>query len=91
MPNDDISSADPAVPLSSVPVRLSFDIGETMLTLGEMKALQVGQSFDLTRPLSSAVRLRINGALIGIGELVEIDGNIGVTIASLTASEREAK
>ena len=91
MPTDDFSSSDQTVSVNSVPVRLAFDIGERMLSLGELKALQVGQSFDLTRPLSSAVRLRVNGALIGMGELVEIDGNVGVTITSLSAPERVAK
>lgn len=90
MPTEDSESADPTVSVDSVPVRLTFDIGERTLSLGELKALQVGHSFDLKRPLSGAVRLRVNGALIGIGELVEIDGNIGVTVASLSAPARNA-
>ena len=81
----DTPNAQDAVSLDSVPVRLSFDLGERTLSLGELKALQVGQSFDLVQPLSSAVQLRVNGALIGTGELVEIDGQIGVTITELGA------
>lgn len=91
MPTEDISGADSTVYVNSVPVRLAFDLGERMMPLGELKALQVGQSFDITHPLSSAVRLRVNGALIGMGELVDIDGNIGVTITSLSATAREVE
>jgi type III secretion protein Q len=88
MPIENSTGTDQVVSMNSIPVRLTFDIGERMLSLGELKALQVGQSFDLTRPINSAVLLRVNGALVGVGELVEIDGNIGVTITSLSGAER---
>lgn len=69
--------------LDQVPFRLAFDLGERLMTLGEIKALQVGQPLALDRPLSQAVSLRVNGALVGQGELVEIDGRLGVTITAL--------
>lgn len=74
----------------SLPVRLSFDLGERSLTLGEIKALQVGQSLELSRPLDQAVHIRANGALIGSGELVEIDGRLAVSIASLAPAAKAA-
>lgn len=84
MPSDTESAAgDPTLPLDSVPVTLSFDLGERSIPLGELKALQVGQVLELDRPLSQPVRIRANGALIGTGELVEIDGRLGVTIATI--------
>ncbi|WP_263768574.1 type III secretion system cytoplasmic ring protein SctQ [Propionivibrio soli] len=73
-------------PLASIPVRVTFDLGERTLSLGELKTLQPGQTLDLGRPLGSAVSIRANGALIGHGELVEVDGRLGVTIASLAES-----
>jgi flagellar motor switch protein FliM len=60
-----------------------FDLGEIAMTLGEIQTLQVGQPLTLARPLSSAVHIRVNGALIGTGDLVEIEGELGVTVASL--------
>ncbi|HSV47684.1 MAG TPA: type III secretion system cytoplasmic ring protein SctQ [Ramlibacter sp.] len=85
MPTDteSVPQADGASALDAVPVRLQFDIGERSMTLGELKALQVGQSLELGRPLSQAVIIRANGALVGSGELVEIDGRLGVTITAL--------
>ena len=64
-------------------MRMTFDLGERLLSLGELRTLQVGQSFDLNRPLSGAVYVRVNGALIGMGDLVEIDGQVGVTLTAL--------
>jgi type III secretion protein Q len=69
--------------LDSVPVSLSFDLGEIALPLGQLGQLAVGQSFDLGRPLAGAVRVRANGALVALGELVEIDGRLGVALTQL--------
>ncbi len=69
--------------LEHLPIQVVFDVGELSLSLGELQALQVGQPLTLARPLSSAVSLRVNGALIGTGELVDIEGELGVTITSL--------
>ena len=49
----------------------------------ELGQLAVGQSFDLGRPLAGAVRVRANGALVALGELVEIDGRLGVALTQL--------
>ena len=83
--NDTAAGASPQ-PLDGVPVTLHFDLGDRSIPLGELKALQVGQVLELDRPLSQPVRIRANGALIGTGELVEIDGRLGVTIATLAAA-----
>ncbi len=69
--------------LEDLPLRVVFDLGELTLSLGELRALQVGQPLSLARPLSSAVAVRVNGALIGTGELVDIEGELGVTLTSL--------
>ncbi|HZY20517.1 MAG TPA: type III secretion system cytoplasmic ring protein SctQ [Ramlibacter sp.] len=79
-------AGDQPLAADQLPLRLAFDLGERQLTLGELRGLQVGQSIDLARPLSSAVSLRVNGALVGTGELVEIDGRLGVTITSLAGA-----
>lgn len=70
--------------MDAIPVRLTFELGERHLTLGELRMLQPGETFDLERPLADGpVIVRANGALLGTGELVEIDGRIGVTLRSL--------
>lgn len=69
--------------LDHLPLRVVFDLGELSMTLAEIQSLQVGQPLALACPLSSAVNLRVNGALIGTGELVEIEGELGVTITTL--------
>jgi len=79
-PADDSAPLD----LDAIPVRLEFDLGDRHISLADLRKLQPGEVFALDRPLADgAVHIRANGALIGTGELVEIDGRIGVTIRTL--------
>lgn len=70
--------------LDGISMRLSFDLGERMLTLGEVRQLATGHVFELGRPIRSAVHIRANGKLIGEGELVDVDGQLGVSILTLS-------
>ncbi len=73
-----------ATTFDDLPVTLSFDLGDRVLSLAELRQLQPGAVFDLQRPLQDGpVMIRANGALLGTGSLVDIDGRIGVCIASL--------
>ncbi|WP_028605256.1 type III secretion system cytoplasmic ring protein SctQ [Ottowia thiooxydans] len=78
-----------ATSLDGVPIRLSFDLGEVTLTVAEVRALQPGQAISLMRPLAGAVRIRANGAQVGEGDLVEIDGQLGVSIRALFAGNKQ--
>jgi type III secretion system YscQ/HrcQ family protein len=65
-------------------IRLSFDLGEQMLTLGELRRLRPGEIFDLQRRLDAGpVHVRANGTLVGTAELVDIDGRVGARIHTL--------
>ncbi len=76
----------PAVSIERVPLRVSFDLGDVTLTVAEALALQPGQVLALARPLTGAVRIRANGAQVGEGDLVEVDGQLGVAIRTLFAA-----
>ena len=83
------SETTPATEIASmdgVPIRISFDLGDVTLTLAQALALQPGQAITLSRPLNGPVRIRANGAVIGEGDLVQIDDQLGVSIRSLFAS-----
>jgi type III secretion protein Q len=79
------SMDEQAVDFEHVPVRLTFDIGERVITLGELEKMQPGETIALGRPLKEAVTIRANGAPIGTGVLVDIDGRLGVSVTRLHA------
>jgi type III secretion protein Q len=66
--------------LDEIDIRLSFDLGERVLTLAELRLLTAGYIFELGRDLRKSVYIRANGKIIGEGELVDIEGQTGVSV-----------
>jgi type III secretion system YscQ/HrcQ family protein len=93
-PNQGKEPAEPLVPTDSIealPLKVVFDLGDVELTVAELRGLVPGQTIDLAREPGSAVRITVNGARIGAGEIVEIDGRLGVRITELAGrNERPA-
>ncbi len=90
--DDDENEGGPGdASFDDLPVRLSFDLGERTVTLAELRGIGPGYSFDLGRELRRAVHIRANGKTVGEGELVEIDGRIGIAVVSLKGSLKGAK
>lgn len=76
-------SSLPAVPVEEVTLKVVFDLGEIELSLPEVRALVPGQVIDLGRLPTQAVRVSVNGRRIGTGEIVEIEGRLGVRLLEL--------
>lgn len=61
-------------------IRLHVIVGEKVMTLAEANGLAAGSVLDLDLP-AGPVRLAVNGRVVGEGELVDVDGRLGVRIA----------
>jgi flagellar motor switch/type III secretory pathway protein FliN/pSer/pThr/pTyr-binding forkhead associated (FHA) protein len=66
--------------LEDLPVFLHVIVAQKELTLSEANNLVPGTILDLNRDLSNVVQLAVNGKIVGQGELVEVDGKLGVRI-----------
>lgn len=66
-----------------VPVKLSCVLGQKNMVLKDLLKFKVGQTLDLDRPPNEFVDLMANGKVVARGELVEIDGKLGVRIIKL--------
>jgi flagellar motor switch/type III secretory pathway protein FliN len=64
-------------------LELVVALGTTRLSLRELAELAVGQVVPLGRPLAGPYELRAGGRVLGRGELVDIDGELGVRVVSL--------
>lgn len=64
-------------------VELIVQLGTTRLTLRQLAELAPGAVVALGRPLAGPYEVRAAGRLIGHGELVDVDGEVGVRIVSL--------
>lgn len=67
-------------------LELTVQLGTTRLSLRELGELAPGQIVPLGRPLAGPFEVRAAGQLLGQGELVDIDGELGVRIVSLQES-----
>ncbi len=69
---------------SDIPVQLVAVVGKTTVSVKELMNYQMGQVIDLGRPPGETVDLVASGKLFARGELVDIDGKLGVRIIKLT-------
>ncbi len=64
-------------------VELLVTLGTTALSLRQLADLATGQVIALGRPLAGPFELRVAGKVIGSGELVDVEGSLGVRVTSL--------
>lgn len=68
---------------ADVPIHLVAVIGRTTVSVKDLMNYQMGQVVDLGRPPGETVDLVASGKLFARGELVDIDGKLGVRIIKL--------
>lgn len=69
--------------IESLTVPVSVELSRLRLSIQELGALRNGQVLELDKSPSEPVDLVVAGKIIGKGELVDIDGELGVRITSL--------
>ena len=66
-------------------LELTVQLGTTRLPQRRIAALAVGEISPLGRPLAGPYEVRAAGQRLGHGELLDVDGELGVRIVSLLA------
>ena len=69
--------------IDGLTINVVFELGEKKLSLGELKAMQPGYTFDLEKDPEKPVAVRANGKIIGFGELVQVDDRVGVRLVEV--------
>ncbi|HWO21303.1 MAG TPA: FliM/FliN family flagellar motor switch protein [Kofleriaceae bacterium] len=64
-------------------LELTVQLGTARLSLRRISELAVGEVIPLGRPLAGPYEVRAAGQLVGHGELLDVDGELGVRIVSL--------
>jgi flagellar motor switch protein FliN len=73
--------------LSSIPVRLSVEVGSTSLRLAEITDLAEGSVIELDRQADDLLDIMVNGALIAKGEVVTVNGRYGIRVVDVANTE----
>lgn len=84
---DDVEDAQGAIGadlMNDIPLQISVELSRVATTAEEVMALRVGHVLDLNKAPGEPLDLSVNGKVVARGELVEVDGNLGVRILSLT-------
>ena len=66
-----------------VPVRISVVLGRTKMPVSALLKLDVGTVIELDRQVGEAVEIFINERLVARGEIVLVDGKLGVTMTEI--------
>lgn len=70
-------------PLADAAVDVEVRLGETSIRLGELSGVAPGYVFELNQPIGASAEILVNGQTIGRGELVNVDGRLGVRVTSM--------
>ena len=73
--------------LSSIPVRLTVEVGSTNLRLSEILDLAEGSVVELDRQADDLLDIMVNGALIARGEVVTVNGRYGIRVVDVASTD----
>ncbi|WP_326490334.1 flagellar motor switch protein FliN [Shewanella sp. AS16] len=63
-----------------LPVQVSLELASAEMSLGELTRMGEGDVIALDRMVGEPLDIRVNGALLGKGEVVEVGGRYGVRL-----------
>jgi type III secretion protein Q len=69
--------------VARIPVRLEFVLQQNRMTIGQLSQLHQGQLISLEAGAEKSVLVLANGALLGRGELVQLEDRLGVEMIEL--------
>ncbi|EPX58082.1 Flagellar motor switch protein FliM [Cystobacter fuscus DSM 2262] len=69
--------------LGDIPLQICVELARVPVTADDVVSLRAGQVVELHRAPGEPVDLSVNGKVVARGELVEIEGQLGVRILSL--------
>nr|WP_281435757.1 type III secretion system cytoplasmic ring protein SctQ [Ensifer sp. ENS02] len=69
--------------LADLPVRLTFEVGRTEISLRELRQFDQGSILPVAATIEDCVEIVANGRLIGRGSLLKIGSGLGVRIVQL--------
>ncbi|GAA4217427.1 flagellar motor switch protein FliN [Sphingomonas endophytica] len=71
-----------------VPVRVQAVLGRSRMTISNLLRLKTGDVIELDRRVGEPADIFVNNRLIARGEVVLIDGTLGVTLTEIVHQDR---
>lgn len=70
-----------------VPVKVQAVLGRARMPIAELVSMRPGYVFELDRRVGEAIDILVNDRLIARGEVVMIDGALGVTLTEIVRQD----
>ncbi len=80
-------NADGPAGVADVPVKLSAVLGKKRMSVAALTKLEPGAVIELDRKVGEPIDLYVNDRLIARGELVLVDGSLGVTMTEIVRDD----
>jgi len=81
-PDNDHPAFAPAA-LGELPVEVTVDLGQTAFPLHEVARWRVGEVLTFPQRADARVTVRAGGRVVARGELVDVDGHVGVSLTEV--------
>ncbi|WP_076413121.1 flagellar motor switch protein FliN [Shewanella sp. UCD-KL12] len=85
---EEVVKAKPVKDISffqQLPVQVTLELASAEMSLGELSRMGEGDVVALDRMVGEPLDIRVNGALLGRGEVVEVNGRYGVRLLEVEA------
>jgi len=73
--------------LTDVPLEVEIELGRKVMTIAQILELHEESVIRIARSAGDNIDILIGGTLIGFGEIVIIDGSLGVRITDFSLEE----
>ena len=70
-----------------LPVQVTLELASAEVSLGELTEMGEGNVIMLDRMVGEPLDVRVNGALLGRGEVVEVSGRYGVRLLEVESTQ----
>jgi flagellar motor switch protein FliN/FliY len=73
--------------LDDVPVSIEVELARKIMKVSEILALSPGSVLRMARSAGENIDIRVGGALVGFGEIVILEENMGVRITDFNEED----
>lgn len=71
--------------LADINVELSVELGRSRMAMRKLLSLVPGSVIELDRPADGGVDVLVNGRVVARGEIVVVDGEVGVRVNEIVS------